>query len=203
MTTSTLEEEEVYSRGDVTSPLFFIMSLELIMRCHDAAQPGKGIKLADTLVHILGYAVILEDGTEEGVEQISTRINDIAEGSKEDADMLLNADKTEVIHIRRQDKVSPLTKEEAKGVCKFVCPHLNCGFQFRSKAGMKIHAGTCEWANEFEVDHITGHRGPVTARQYHIRWKHYEPKYDTWESRGNLHPELIREYELANGVYDH
>lgn len=107
--------------------------------------------------------------------------------------MLLNADKTEVIYVRAQDGVSPLTKEEAMGVCKFTCPHLNCGFKFMTKSGMKIHAGRCEWKNEFEVDHITGHRGPVVAR------KDYSTEYDTWEPRrGNVHPDLIRYYEIDN-----
>ena len=58
-------------QGDVTSPLFFILALELVMRCHDNEMPGKDIQLADTLIHILGYAddaVILEDGSTEGVE---------------------------------------------------------------------------------------------------------------------------------------
>ena len=117
--------------------------------------------------------------------------------------MLLNADKTVVMHIRAQEETSPLTKEEAQDACKFTCPHLNCGFKFMTKTGMKIHAGTCEWKDEFEVDHIADHRGPVTARQYKVRWKNYTSNYDTWELRGNLHPALIKEYEIANGVYVH
>ena len=116
-------------QGDVTSPLFFIMALELIMRCHDTAGPNKGVKLTDTLIHVLGYAddaVILEDGTTEGQQQLETRVNSISKGSKEDADiMLLNADKTVVMHVRAQDEVSPTTQEEDQEVCKFTCPHLN------------------------------------------------------------------------------
>ena len=127
------------------------------MRRHDAEDPNKGVCLTDTMVHVLGYAddaVVLEDGTEEGIQKVRNRVNDIEKDSKEDADMYLNADKTEVMHIRRQEEVSPLTKEEARGVCKFTCPHINCGFKFMTKAGMKIHAGTCEWKNEFEVNRI-------------------------------------------------
>ena len=134
-------------QGDVTSPLFFILALELIMRCHDNTSPEKGIKLADTMIHILGYAddaVILEDDTTRGVQQITSRVNSISEGSKEDADMLLNTHKTEVMHIRRQEEVSPMTEDEAKGVCKFTCPHLNCGYKFLTKSGMLVHAGRCE-----------------------------------------------------------
>ena len=76
----------------------------------------------------LGYyaddAVILEDGSTEGVQQVASRVNTISKGSKEDADMLLNEDKTVVMHVKNQDKVSPLTQEEAQDVCKFTCPHL-------------------------------------------------------------------------------
>ena len=74
------------------------------------------------LTHILGYAddaVILEDGTPRGINQINTRVNAIAKGSKEDADMILNSDKTEVMYVRSQDEVTPTTVEEAREVCKF------------------------------------------------------------------------------------
>ena len=115
-------------------------------------------QILDTMIHVLVYAddaVVLEDGSTEGVQNVTTRVNDISKGSQEDADMFLNADKTVVIHIRNQDKVTPLTQEEEQGVCKFICPYLNCGFKFRTKSDMKIHAVSCEWSNEFEVNHIT------------------------------------------------
>ena len=47
-----------------------------------------------------------------------------------------------------------------------------------------------------------GHRGYVVARQYKVRWKDYSPDFDTWEPRSNLHPALIKEYEIAHNVYD-
>ena len=117
--------------------------------------------------------------------------------------MFLNTDKTVVMHIRAQEEVAPATKEEAKGVCKFTCPHLNCGFKFFSKSGMLVHAGRCEWRDEYEVELIKDHRGPLTARQYKISWKGYTDEYDTWEPRGNIHPELIKDYEVANNAYAH
>ena len=102
------------------------------MRCHDAASPDKRVKMDNTLihVHVLGYAddtVFLEDGTTEGQQKLGIRV-------KEDVDMLLNADKTVVIHIRTQeDDVSPTTQEEGRGDCKFTCSYLNCDFKFRTK----------------------------------------------------------------------
>ena len=127
-------------QGDVTSPLYFIMALELIMRCHDAANANKGVKMADIMVHFLGYAddaVILEDGSLSGIQQIGDRANAISKGSKEDADMLLNTDKTEVMYIRNQDELTPLQKEEALEVCKFVCPHIGCGYSSSRKLAQK------------------------------------------------------------------
>ena len=53
------------------------------------------------------------------------------------------------------------------------------------------------------MDSIVTHRGPVVARQYKIRWKGYISDYDTFESRDNIHPELIKDYEMSNGVYVH
>ena len=148
--------------------------------------------MADTMIHVLGYAndaVILEDGTPAGQQKLGSRINVISQVSKEDSDMLLNADKTVVMHIRMQDDVSPTTLEEAQDVCKFTCPHLNCGFKFRTKAGMMVHAGKCEWKNEFEVQSIIDHRGPTIASQYRIRWKDYTVR------------SLTRGIQVANGVY--
>ena len=61
----------------------------------------------------------------------------------------------------------------------------------------------CEWNNEFEIEGIMCHRGKTSKREYLIRWKGYTPDHDTWEPRGHIHPETIRDYELANGAYVH
>ena len=42
----------------------------------------------------------------------------------------------------------------------------------------------------------------MVARQYKIRWKNYTHEFDTWEPRSNLHPELIKDYEVTNHAYD-
>ena len=66
----------VVLQGVITSPLFFFMGLEMIMRCHDTAGGFKQREskwlIRDTLIHVLGYAddvVILEDGTPAGQQQ--------------------------------------------------------------------------------------------------------------------------------------
>ena len=50
--------------------------------------------------------------------------------------------------------------------CKFVCPHLNCGFKFMTNAGLRVHMGRCPWKDEFEVDRIMAHRGAVVRRAW-------------------------------------
>ena len=109
----------------------------------------------------------------------------------------------QVMMVQRQDPVSKTTCAEAKAVCKHECPHLGCHHVFHSKRGALVHAATCQWKREFEVDAIIDFRGQPTRRQYHVKWKGYKDTANTWEPRSNLHPEAIRDYELEAGVYLH
>ena len=166
-------------QGDVTSPLFFILTLELILRRYDPADGTKGIQVADFMVHLLGYADdvgVLDVGSEEGIRRLSNRVTQIAQGSKKDADMDMSKEKTVALHVQEQDETSPTTAAEAAQVCKFICPHLNCGFKFMTLSGLRVHMGRCNWKDEFEVDRIMDHRGPVVARKYKIRWKDYRTR---------------------------
>ena len=194
-------------QGDVTSPLFFILALELILRRYDNnARADKGIPLAEVMVHLLGYAddvAVVDSGSPEGIQRLETRVTDISRGSREDADMQLSTDKTKALHVMIQDPVSPTTAEEATNQCKFTCPHLNCNFKFMTKSGLRIHMSRCEWRDEFEVERIVQHRGAVVSRQYKVRWKNFDATYDTWEPRNNLHPKTIKDYEVVNGSYDY
>ena len=113
-------------QGDMTSPLYFILALELILRDHDKF-PGKGIPLASTMIHTLGYADdigLTEWGDEDGCKRLSLRVTSISLGSRKDADMALSVPKTKALHVRTQDAVGPVTEEEALANCKFTCPHL-------------------------------------------------------------------------------
>ena len=141
-------------QGDVISPLFFIMALELILRRYDPACEEKGIIIGKLIVHLLGYAddvAVMDSGSKEGILRLSIRVISICQGSREDADMDLSTEKTFCLHVKRQDEISPMTPEEARAQCKFVCPHLNCGHKFTTKVGLKIHMSRCEWREEFEV----------------------------------------------------
>ena len=68
---------------------------------------------------------------------------------------------------------------------------------------MLVHAGRCEWSNEFEVERILACKGPTCTRKYCICWKNYELEDDTWDPRSNLHPAVIKKFEIENDLYDH
>ena len=42
-------------QGDITSPVYFILALDAILRIHDI-HPDKGVPFGDRVVHTLGYA---------------------------------------------------------------------------------------------------------------------------------------------------
>ena len=84
-------------QGDITSPLYFILALELILRTHDV-HPEKGVELHGQSVFTLGYA---DDAAllDNSIEVATERVTAIATGSRSDADMTINIDKTEVMHV--------------------------------------------------------------------------------------------------------
>ena len=93
----------------MTSPLFFIMTLDLILRRYDSASPEKGISIADILIHLQGYAddvTVVDSGSEEGIQRLSTRVSSISIGSREDADMDLSTENTFSLHVQAQDPIS-------------------------------------------------------------------------------------------------
>ena len=168
-------------------------------------SPNPQLGSNDTIVHTLGYAddaALIESGEEAGVTRMSCRVTEISNGSREDADMQINVDKTKVLHVRQQQKVSETTELEAKQVCKFECPHTGCNFKFNSKRGMQVHAGRCRWKDECELEKIVECVGPILKRRYKVRWKGYGPEEDTWQSRTSLHPQTVKEFEIKAGKYD-
>ena len=190
-------------QGDITSPLYFILSLELILRKYDTIS-DKGVTFGDVTVDTLGYAddaALLDDD----INVATTRATSIASGSKADADMEINVEKTEAMHVEEQGRVTPATIEELKGACKFECPHIGCKRVFHNAHGCKCHAGKCRRKDWYEVDKILDVRGEMGSqnRKFLIRWKGYGPEHDQWEPYNHIHPDLIQEYLHANNLYDH
>ena len=192
-------------QGDITSPLYFILALELILRIHDNV-PGKGVPLGSVIIHTLGYAddaALIDFGDEEGVRRASARVTSIEAGSKADADMVISIKKTKALHVREQEKHSKTTAEEANKLCKFVCPHVQCNHRFMTKHGMMIHAGKCPNKDLYNIEQILSHRYAPAKREYLVRWDGYEAKDDMWLTRPNLHPAEVTAYEMVKGIYDY
>ena len=103
-------------QGDITSPLYFILAREHILRLHDT-RADKGVPLWQSIVHTLGYAddaALLDLGDEAGIQRASHRVTTIATGSRKDADMDISVSKTKTLHVRKQEEVSATTSRESK-----------------------------------------------------------------------------------------
>ena len=76
-------------QGDITSPLYFILALELTLRRYDD-DAAKGVPFVNSVLHTLGYAddvgLIDVDNT-EGCQRTSERVLRIVVGSRDDAGM--------------------------------------------------------------------------------------------------------------------
>ena len=79
-------------QGDITSPLYFVLTLEQILCNHDTIV-GKGVNFGARRVHTLGHAddTALIDYTPE---MATKRVTAIVKGSRTDADMHISIDKT-------------------------------------------------------------------------------------------------------------
>ena len=69
-------------------------------------------------------------------------------------------------------------------------------------SNVMCHAGKCSWRKEYHVDSILAVRGATGSvnRQFKIHWKGYGVEHDTWESRNNLHPDVINEFLITNDM---
>ena len=190
-------------QGDITSPLFFILALELILKTHDLI-PGKGVEFGGENVHTLGYA---DDAAllDSDINTVTARVTSIAQGSRSDADMTISISKTEVMHVVEQGRVSAMTAAEARGVCKHKCPNVGCKKVFFNVHGCKVHAGKCRRQNYHLIDKILDVRGDLgsSKRQFLVRWKGYGPEEDRWKDRKDIDPEAINEFLHTNGPCDH
>ena len=84
-------------QGDILSPLFFILTLELIFRRHDS-NPDSDVTLGQTIVHTLAFAddaTQVNEGNSEVIVKASRRVTHVMKVSKQDrveqdADMSIN-----------------------------------------------------------------------------------------------------------------
>ena len=87
-------------QGDLTSPIYFIVALEAILRRHDNID-GKGIEFGGVRLHTLGYAdyAALIDANSATA---SARVTSIAQGLKKDADIATNKHRENGVHARQE-----------------------------------------------------------------------------------------------------
>lgn len=195
-------------QGDITSPMYFIIALEAILRKYDNI-PGKGVSFGGTTLHTLGYAddAALIDG---GSAMATKRVSNIARGSKEAADMEINISKTECMHVKRQQKVATPDKQAADKVCKHKCSNPGCGWIFGNKLGLRIHQGKrCEWRDFHQIERILilDHRCDellvgIGKTEFLVKWKGYNHEHNAWVAYENATTTAITEYLRANGRYD-
>ena len=60
---------------------------------------------------------------------------------------------------------------------------------YLTKRGLHVlymREGVKQWKNEFVVEKILSHKGPVTVRMYLMLWQGYSPQEDSWIPRSNL-----------------
>ena len=141
----SMDGQHVYSKtfpvrrgviqGDMTSPMYFIIALEDILRKYDNT-PRKGFSFGGRTLHTLEYAddAALIDGDSDTTA--SKRVSNIARGSKEAAGMEINISKTEYMYAKRQHKVTAPDRQAAKKVCKYTHTNPGCGWIFGNKMGM-------------------------------------------------------------------
>ena len=190
-------------QGDITSPIYFILALELILELHDR-HPQRGVKLGPNTIHTLGYAddaALLDYDSDTATERVTA----IARGSEIDADMVISVDKTKTMKVSKQGPVTKTTTDEAKKVCKFACPNMGCNRVFFSKRGLLCHQGRCKWWDEFLIDKIVDVRGPAhsSKQEFLIQWKGYGRAHDSWQYRCNIDPDCVTDYLKANGLYNY
>ena len=163
-------------QGDITSPLYFVLALQLILKRHDNVS-GKGVPFAGDTIHTLAYA---DDAAllDKDVATVTARVSAISKGSRKDADMTINSDKTEVVHFREQSRVPASSTAELRAVCKHKCTHVGCNRVFFNSHGLKCHKGRCKWKQWYEVDRILATRWSKRKREFKIRWSGYGSEHD-------------------------
>ena len=189
-------------QGDIFSPLLFVCALDSVMvQCDTAgegvAKGGLALRRADyaddsilleqsrklwQLFSKLGVELNEEECYARAVAAVEERLNSIAEGAEELADMEVSVPKTYVMHIRPQGEMD-VGKEDhdefAKSKEAVLCSH--CGEDFGSQRGLATHERL--WCPErfretydslFEVERILKVHGPPRRRYCLVEWKEVE-----------------------------
>jgi hypothetical protein len=187
-------------QGDIFSPAAFIFALALIMVRYATRKQIAGTDTEDLewhegslfeMIQSLEYA---DDAAlvDRDPEQATRRLTAIAEGARRDADMEISVPKTECMHCKIQDAVSPVCAADYERLSSgknpalsFKCAH--CGRCFDRHQGRALHitrfcteAKAVAWTEVYEVEQVLDVRGAPEFRYYLVRWEGYAPKDDSW-----------------------
>ena len=119
-------------QGDCLSPICFITILDSVLqRCE-----GNGIMMGKISLEDLGYADDL-GMLENTVENATAKLQSLNQQSMS-AGMEINVGKTKAMHIMKKERVTTTTTQDVKEM-NFQHPCPNCGREFPTAHGMKIH----------------------------------------------------------------
>ena len=164
-------------QGDTTSPLYFILAFELILKRHDTLV-NKDVDFGKLRVFTLGCA---DDVTllDSDLSVVTTRAPAITQGSREDSDMSISIDKTKVTHACVQGETSVTTDVEAKKIFKHKYKNVGCNKVFHNSHDVKCHADKCHWRQYYLVEKILDVRGETGYREFLIKWEGHDPEHNT------------------------
>ena len=124
-------------QGDIFSPVSFIAGLDKIFRTHDVANSGVVVGNGDSSVLMSKFEYADDAALIDGNTTLaSARVTALAEGSLEDAAMLISVRKSKAMHVHRTRRVDATT-EEAALTLAHKCE--SCGREFTKQRGLKIH----------------------------------------------------------------
>ena len=159
-------------QGDIVSPLLFILALDLLVKTYD--KSGVGVSCGEKLtIRVLGYA---DDAAlaEERIEEMTTRLTALADGSVQDADMTVRMDKTFSHHVGKQELQEVTAEEVLAAQADFEHQCDFCDRRFKTKSAMRIHRDSCPYNygttdEVFELEKIVGVFGRINQRWFLVK----------------------------------
>ena len=116
---------------------------------------------------------------------------------KVDSDMSISIPKTKVMYVFSQDQITSTTHNYGRSekILQIHLPPFNMRLQIQDKTRHVCSSRQMLLKKSYKVKLILDCTGDICQHKYKIRWDCYPPAPDTWEVRGNLHPETIKEFE--------
>ena len=163
--------------GDITSPIYFNVGLEAVFREADVVNSAvvaqDGINVEGLNVDKVGFADDVQLLSTEGVDRLSTRIQNIQMVS-EPAGLRVLMDKTYAQHIGRDAEAPRVTSDDIKSLKPSIsCPVPWCTRVFNTRSELCGHELSHKFSRKRIMDQsklakamILSARGPPERRFY-------------------------------------